>query len=629
MALLRLNSVSISFGDKPVLDQIDLAIAPLERIALVGRNGAGKSTLLKIIANEVNADNGEIIRSQGLTVARLEQEVPVSLKGDIYSIVAGGLGKAGELLSKYKEISESPNAVDLLDELGHLQTQIDALDAWGLGQKVSETLSRMNLNPETDINTLSGGMTRRVLLAKALVSSPDILLLDEPTNHLDVPAIEWLEEYLLNSRTCLIFITHDRSFLRKLATRIIELDRGFLSDWPGNYTAYLEGKQAALEVEETQNALKDKKLAQEETWIRQGIKARRTRNEGRVRALKQLRREHAARRKQAGTAKMHAQAADKSGKVIVEAKGVNYNIDGTPLIKNFATTILRGDKVGVIGPNGAGKSTLLRLLLGDLKVDSGEITLGTNLEIAYFDQLRNALNPELTALENVGGGSDTVIVNGQPRHIISYMQDFLFAPERARAPIHALSGGERNRLLLAKLFVKPSNLLILDEPTNDLDVETLELLEEILTGYKGTVLIVSHDREFLDNIVTDSLVFEGNAQVKNYIGGYSDWLTQRPEPAPEKTSKKDQSKPTPVTKKSTPTKKLSFKEQHELEKLPKQIEALEIKQKTLHDEMAASDFYQKSPSDVNQTTDELAAVDAQLETSFERWEYLEDLANTE
>lgn len=629
MALLRLNSVSISFGDKPVLDQIDLAIAPLERIALVGRNGAGKSTLLKIIANEINSDNGEIIRSQGLTVARLEQEVPATLSGDIYSTVAAGLGKAGKLLSRYKQISESPDAAEMLDELGHLQTEIDALDGWGLGQKVSETLSRMNLNPETDINTLSGGMTRRVLLAKALVSSPDILLLDEPTNHLDVPAIEWLEEYLLNSRTCLIFITHDRSFLRKLATRIIELDRGYLSDWPGNYTAYLEGKQAALEVEETQNALKDKKLAQEETWIRQGIKARRTRNEGRVRALKQLRREHAERRKQAGTAKMQAQSADKSGKVIVEAKGVNYSIDATPLIKNFNTTILRGDKVGVIGPNGAGKSTLLRLLLGDLKADSGEIKLGTNLEIAYFDQLRNALNQELTALENVGGGSDHVTVNGQPRHIISYMQDFLFAPERARAPIHALSGGERNRLLLAKLFVKPSNLLILDEPTNDLDVETLELLEEILTGYKGTVLIVSHDREFLDNIVTDSLVFEGNAQVKSYVGGYSDWLTQRPVHAVDKPLKKNANKTTPTIKKAKPAKKLSFKEQHELDHLPKQIEVLETKQKALHAEMSSSEFYQKSPVEVSKTTDELTSVSAQLETCFERWEYLEDLSTAE
>ncbi len=626
MALLRLNSVSISFGDKPVLDQIDLAIAPLERIALVGRNGAGKSTLLKIIANEINADSGEIIRNQGLTVSRLEQEVPASLSGNIYATVAAGLGRAGELLSKYKEISESANASDMLDELGHLQTQIDAIDAWGLGQRVSETLSRMDLKPETDIQTLSGGMTRRVLLAKALVSAPDILLLDEPTNHLDVPAIEWLEEYLLASRTCLIFITHDRSFLRKLATRIIELDRGYLSDWPGNYTAYLEGKQAALEVEETQNALKDKKLAQEETWIRQGIKARRTRNEGRVRALKQLRREHAERRKQSGTAKMQAQGAEKSGKVIVEATGVNYSINGTPLIKNFETTIIRGDKVGVIGPNGVGKSTLLRLLLGDLTKDSGEIKLGTNLEIAYFDQLRNTLNQNLTALENVGGGSDTVIVNGQPRHIISYMQDFLFAPERARAPIHALSGGERNRLLLAKLFVKPSNLLILDEPTNDLDVETLELLEEILTAYKGTVLIVSHDREFLDNIVTDSLVFEGNARVKSYIGGYSDWLTQRPTPVTVKTTKKPETKPV-AAKYAKPVKKLSFKEQHELEKLPKQIEELETKQKTLHAEMSSPEFYHKSQSIVSEITAELANVDAELENRFERWAYLEDLSN--
>ncbi len=628
MALLRLNSLSISFGDKPVLDKIDFAVAAEERIALVGRNGMGKSTMLKIIAGEVTADSGEIVRTQGLKITRLEQEVPDSLDGDIYSVVASGLGEAGTWLAEYQEIAASADAAERLHEMEKLQTRIDAEDAWPLAQKISETLSRMKLDPATQVGTLSGGMKRRVLLARALVSDPDILLLDEPTNHLDVPAIEWLESYLPGTRASLIFITHDRSFLRKIANRIIELDRGNLSDWPGDYDAYLRGKEAALAAEETSNALQDKKLAQEETWIRQGIKARRTRNEGRVRALKKLRREHADRRKKMGNARMEAQLATPSGKTIVEVENLNYSIGGKTIVRDFSTTILRGDKIGLIGPNGIGKSTLIRLMLGTLEAESGKLELGTNLKIAYFDQLRGALDPEKTALENVAGGSDTVMVNDKPKHIISYMQDFLFAPERSRAPIHALSGGERNRLMLAKLFARPSNLLILDEPTNDLDVETLELLEEILTDYKGTVLLVSHDREFLDNIVTDSFVFEGKGTISQWVGGYSDWLSQRPSPSQEGPGKKTISTPALKPAAKTSPKKLSYKDQRELDQLPKDIESLEARQNELLELMAAADFYKKSTSDMDTVKNELKEVEDKLENSFVRWEALEEMQNS-
>ena len=623
MALLRLNSVSISFGDKPLLDQADLALHPLERVALLGRNGTGKSTLLKIIDGRINADSGEITRTQGLQVARLEQEVPDTLDGSIYSVVAGGLAETGDLLSQYQSMSQDTANFDA-DKLAQLQARIDAADAWQLAQKVSEILSRMQLDPQQSVAELSGGMKRRVLLARALIVEPDILLLDEPTNHLDVPAIEWLEQHLLNLRCCVVFITHDRSFLRKLATRIIELDRGKLTDWPGNYEKYLTGKQAALEAEAQANALQDKKLAQEETWIRQGIKARRTRNEGRVRALKQLRREHAARRQQMGQVKMQLQQGQSSGKLVVEATDVNYAVGGTPLIRNFSCTLLRGDKVGIIGPNGVGKSTLIRLLLGQLQPDSGSIELGTNLDVAYFDQLRSALNPRLSALENVAGGSDQLTINGKPRHAISYMQDFLFAPERARAPIHALSGGERNRLLLAKIFVQPANLLVLDEPTNDLDVETLELLEELLSQYQGSLLLVSHDREFLDNIVTDSLVFEGQARVKAYVGGYSDWLAQKP-PSEPSSSAKQTTKAAKSERKVKPKTKLSYKDQRELDLLPKKIEELETEQAQLHEQMGDADFYQQSADAISAAQQRLEHLEAELTNSYERWEQLEAL----
>ncbi|MDO6460677.1 ATP-binding cassette domain-containing protein [Granulosicoccaceae sp. 1_MG-2023] len=631
MALLRLTSLSIAYGDKPVLDQIDLAINPLERIALVGRNGAGKSTLMKILAGEVQADSGEVIRNQGLTVARLEQDVPRELDGDIYSVVCAGFGEPGRLLAEYE--AQTRCAEPDMAVLEKLQAQIDAADAWQLGQKVTETLSRMQLDPQATVSRLSGGLKRRVLLARALVTDPDILLLDEPTNHLDVPAIDWLEEYLRNARLALVFITHDRAFLRRLATRIIELDRGHLTDWPGDYETYLRGKAALLEAEATRNALEDKKLAQEEAWIRQGIKARRTRNEGRVRALKQLRREHAERRKQTGRASMQVQEGNLSGKIVIEAEKVNYSIGDKPLIRDFSATILRGDKVGIIGPNGAGKSTLIRLLLGDLTPDSGKITRGTGLEIAYFDQLRATLNPDQTALENVAGGSDTVTVNGKSRHVISYMQDFLFAPERARAPIHALSGGERNRLLLARLFARPANLLVLDEPTNDLDVETLELLEEIITEYSGTVLLVSHDREFLDNIVTDSLVFEGKGRVLPYVGGYSDWLRQRPaglqDDETSSTGKAGTAAPeTPAKTSAAPAakttkKKLSYKDQRELEAIPEKMDALETRQAELEALIADPAFFQKPHEETTATTEELARINEEMEALFARWEELE------
>ncbi len=628
MVLLRLNAISVSFGAKPLLEGADLALNTRERVAIVGRNGSGKSTLLKIMNGEIKADSGELVRSHGIKVSRLPQEVPEQLRGDVYSLVAGGFGESGDLLKKYRLVSESENISGRMAELEQLQARIDAVDGWQIDQKIAATLSRVGLEPAMRLEDLSGGLKRRALLARALVTDPDILLLDEPTNHLDVQSIEWLEEYLLSLSASLVFITHDRSFLRRLATRIVELDRSVLSDWPGDYDAYLRGKQASLESEQTHFALQDKKLAQEEAWIRQGIKARRTRNEGRARALQRLRREHAERRKQPDKVRMQAQEAKGSGKIVLEAENVSVELADKAVIRNLNCTVLRGDKVGIIGPNGAGKSTLLRVLLGELPPSSGTIRMGTGVKLAYYDQLRATLNPELTALENVNGGSDKVCVNGRDRHIISYMQDFLFTPDRARAPIHALSGGERNRLLLARIFVKPSNLLVLDEPSNDLDIETLELLEEILSDYKGTILLISHDREFLDNIVTDSLVFEGEGQVNAYVGGYSDYLNQKPAPpnllATDKKTGKTHSGKTGRVKNST---KLSYKDQRELELLPKKIEELEERQSRVHELMSRQDFYKKSPAEMLSAKKLLQELDTELESCFHRWEELEARKN--
>ena len=633
MALLRLQSLNISFGDKPVLNSVDLRVNEHERIALVGRNGTGKSTLLKIVGGTIKPDAGEIIARQGLRIAYLQQDVPAEFDGSIYSVVAGGLSDAGQLLSDYQTESELlANGTGSLDKLSRLQSQLDACDGWALGQKVSETLSRMSLDPDIAFNTLSGGLKRRVLLARALLTEPDILLLDEPTNHLDITAIEWLEEHLMSLRCTLIFITHDRSFLRRLATRIIELDRGELTDWPGNFATYLTGKEAQLATEAKQNALFDKKLAQEEVWIRQGIKARRTRNEGRVRALKKLREERRQRIEVVGKAKLDINKANASGKIVIEAENVSFSFGDTPIIQRFNATIQRGDKVGVIGPNGVGKSTLIRLLLGQLTPDSGTIKTGTNLEVAYFDQLRGALNPALSAMENVGEGRDSVEINGQTKHIISYMQDLLFAPDRARAPITALSGGETNRLMLAKLFLKPSNMLVLDEPTNDLDVETLELLESLVTDYAGTTIIISHDREFIDNTVTGTLVFEGNCAVREYVGGYSDWLAQRPAVVDTQKNKTDtQNKtsqkqgvrePTHKTPDTPKVKKLSYKDQRDLEQLPEKIERMENKIDEIQTLMSQPDFY-RSNNDTESIISESGRLQSELEALYKRWEELE------
>ncbi|HFD87163.1 MAG TPA: ATP-binding cassette domain-containing protein [Gammaproteobacteria bacterium] len=621
MALLRLQNIHLSFGLPPLLDGVEFSLERGERVALVGRNGEGKSTLMKIISGEVKPDDGEIYLQQGARIARLEQEVPRDIDGTVYDVVADGLGNLGSVIAQYHHITQDFDKPGAMDEMARLQQKIEEVDGWSMEQRIGTTISRLQLPADAEVATLSGGLKRRVLLARALVSDPDILLLDEPSNHLDVESIEWLESFLLSSGLTLIFVTHDRSFLRKLATRIVEIDRGKLSSWPGSYEAYLKGKAEALHAEEKQQAEFDKKLAREEVWIRQGIKARRTRNEGRVRALEQMRRERAQRREKIGKANIQANVKENSGKIVIEADHIAYAYENKPVIRDFSTTILRGDKIGIIGPNGAGKSTLLNLLLGKLQPQSGKIKIGTNLEIAYFDQLRETLNTEQTAQENVAGGSDQIIINGNPRHVISYLQDFLFSPERARAPITKLSGGEKNRLLLAKLFSQPANMLVLDEPTNDLDVETLELLEELLVDFSGTVLLVSHDREFLDNVVTSTFVFEGDGVVNEYIGGYQDWLRQRPESEAQQgeTGKKKEKESKP----RAPAKKLSYRDQRELDSLPKTIESLEARQEALHAQLGDPDFYKQEQDKVAAVTSEQEKVEKELEAAYQRWEELE------
>ena len=633
MALLTLQSLSISFGDKPILSDLNCTIERNERIALVGRNGTGKSTLLKILNGTITADGGEIIARQGISVAYLQQDVPSDLEGTIYSVVAKGLPEVGELLAEFQSESDALAAgTGSGDKLARIQSRIDACDGWLLAQRVAETLSRMELDPEQEFSQLSGGMKRRVLLARALMTDPAILLLDEPTNHLDISAIEWLEEHLLGLRCTLVFVTHDRSFLRRLATRIIELDRGTLTSWPGNYEKYLTGKVELLETEAKQNALFDKKLAQEEVWIRQGIKARRTRNEGRVRALKKLREERRQRVNVSGTVNMQVNKAGASGKIVVEVEGLTFGYPDLPLVNNFTTSIMRGDKIGVIGPNGVGKSTLIRLLLGQLQPQSGNVKVGTNLQVAYFDQLRGALNEKLSAMDNVSDGQDTITVNGEQRHIISYMQDFLFAPARARAPITALSGGETNRLMLAKLFLKPSNFLVLDEPTNDLDVETLELLESLLAEYHGTFIVISHDREFIDNTVTSTIVFERPGVIREYVGGYTDWLKQRQhefsakKSATSNSNKKIADSGTAKTKNQGKAVKLSYKDQRELDQLPDTIDSLESRIAEVESLMSQADFY-NGERDTETVISEAAELQKTLEVAYARWDELEQLKN--
>lgn len=632
MATITLKDIALSFGGLPLLNGIDLQIEPGERVCLVGRNGEGKSSLMKILTGEIEPDRGEITRQKGLRVARLTQEVPADLDGTVYEVVAAGLGEMFALLARYHAVShllQTDHSEAVLAELEDAQHALDAADGWQAQQRVDTVLSRLQLPTDQKFSTLSGGLKRRVLLARALVSEPDLLLLDEPTNHLDIEAINWLEEFLLDFSATLLFVTHDRMLLQKIATRIVELDRGRLTSWPGNFATYLQRKQDALEAEASQSHKFDKKLAQEETWIRQGIKARRTRNEGRVRALIDLRKERSERRTQTGKARIQMQDAERSGKLVASVKDVSFYYDGVPIIKNLTATIMRGDKVGIIGPNGVGKSTLLKLLLGQLQPTEGTITLGTRIESCYFDQNREQLDPEKTVADNVTDGGDTVTVNGQPRHIISYLQDFLFAPDRTRSPVRVLSGGEKNRLLLAKLFTQPFNVLVMDEPTNDLDVETLELLEELLLEYQGTLLLVSHDRAFLNNVVTSTLVFEGGGRVEEYAGGYDDWLLQRPQVQPSTPAAKSEK----ISKKEPPKKsahrKLSYKEERELEALPKRLEELEKEKEELHWQLADPTLYQKDSATIPRAKKRLEELEQELKTTFDRWESLETVKSGE
>ncbi|WP_024890542.1 ATP-binding cassette domain-containing protein [Luteimonas huabeiensis] len=623
MPLIVLNAVDVGVGGPPLLERAELAIEAGERIALIGRNGAGKSTLLRVLAGELDPDDGAIRRQDGLRVSRLEQEVPAGAAGSVFDVVADGLGAQGALLAEYHRLAHA-SPVDT-DALAAVQARIEREGAWETERRVGETLERLGLDGEAAFAALSGGLKRRVLLARALVSAPDLLLLDEPTNHLDIAAIDWLEGFLREWRGALVFVTHDRRFLRALATRIVEIDRGQVTSWPGDWENYLRRREERLNAQAQEQARFDKLLAQEEAWIRQGIKARRTRDEGRVRRLKAMRSERAARREQTGNVRMQAAQSGASGRKVIEARDVSFAFaDGRPLVRDFSTTVMRGDRIGLVGPNGSGKTTLLRLLLGELAPQAGTVRLGTQLEVAYFDQYRATLREDWNALENVAEGREFVEIGGARKHAIGYLQDFLFTPERARAPIARLSGGERNRLLLAKLFAQPSNLLVMDEPTNDLDVETLELLEELLGDYAGTLLLVSHDRDFLDNVVTSTLVMEGDGRVGEYVGGYSDWLRQRPEPAaaPPRAARAT-SAAEPVPAPATQRRKLSYKDARELEALPARIEALEAAIAASTEAMHAPGFFQQGAEAIARHNAELAAAQAELDAAYRRWEALE------
>ena len=623
MPLVTLQDVFLSYGQPPLIDHLDLVIEPNERVCLIGRNGAGKSTLMKIIAGQVIPDEGSIKRASGVKVAQLEQSVPHDTSGSVFDVVAQGMGAEGELVKKFHHLIQqlnvdpSPKVMNAYEEC---QAELDRVNGWDINQRVESIITKMELDPDVDIASLSGGYKRRVLLARALVCDPDLLLLDEPTNHLDIEAIQWVEQFLLKWEGSLLFISHDRRFMDNLANRFIEIDRGKLQDYNCDYSTYLVRKEENQEIEDRQNALFDKRLSQEEVWIRQGIKARRTRNEGRVRALESMRRERADRRNQLGTARMDIQQAEKSGKIVAEAADISFAFDdGKNVVKSFSTLIQRGDKVGFIGRNGVGKTTLIKLLLGELTPQQGSIKTGTNLNIAYFDQYRSALDEEKTVQDNVSGGRDMLEIGGKSRHVISYLQDFLFAPERCRQPVKVLSGGERNRLLLAKLFTQPSNVLVLDEPTNDLDIDTLDLLEELLIDYKGTVILVSHDRAFLNNVVTSTLVFDGSGTIEQYIGGYDYWLRQR-----ETEQKVKVATPKVQVKSTAASNKLSYKDQRELDGLPAQIEQLEIQISATSELISAPGFYQGDRSTTQAIENQLASAQKQLAEFYARWELLEN-----
>lgn len=633
MTLLKFTDVSLAFGTTPLLDQVSWQIEKGERVCIIGRNGTGKSSMLKLVKGEQMPDDGAIWRAPALKIGELPQELPVADERTVYDVVAEGLAEVGELLSRYHHLSLHIQGEDDLTQLARVQQALEARDGWRLQQLVETTLTRLQLPADKTLSELSGGWRRRVLLAQALVAEPDLLLLDEPTNHLDIGAIAWLEEALAGFPGAVLFITHDRAFLQAVANRILELDRGHLIDWKGDYASFLVHKEQQLAAEEAANALFDKRLAQEEVWIRQGIKARRTRNEGRVRALKAMRNERAERRERTGKASFQMETAEKSGKQVIVAEKVGFaHPGGEPLVRDFSLVLQRGDRIGLLGANGTGKTTLLKLLLGDLQPTSGSIKEGTRLEVAYFDQLRHQLEPEKTVIDNIAEGREFITINGQNRHVLSYLGDFLFSPQRARTPVKALSGGERARLLLAKLFSKPANLLVLDEPTNDLDVETLELLEEVLLSFDGTVLMVSHDREFLDNVVTSTLVFEGEGRVREFVGGYQDWLRQGGSPrllgvGEEKAAKSEPAPQAAAAVAAAPEaakKKLSYKLQRELEAIPGQIDALEAELAGVQAEISAPSFYQRPAEETRVVLERLDSLQAELDRLIERWAELEE-----
>ena len=638
MPLLTLKDVSLAYGDLSLLEKVNFNISPGERICLVGRNGTGKSTLFRVISDIVQPDEGDVWRQDTLKISYLEQEVPADTSQTIYEVVSAGLGHIGQILIEYHNLAQAMDqatdqAIDhtidtSIKKLAELQQKIEVLDGWNLNQKIETVLSRLSLPEDKPIADCSGGIRRRTMLAQALVSEPDLLLLDEPTNHMDIKAINWLEEFLLAYQGALIFITHDRTFLKHLATRIVELDRGNFVSFKGDFDYYLKKKDELLREEIRENAKFDKKLAEEEVWIRQGIKARRTRNEGRVRALEELRKERGRRQEVKGTVKLAIDDSDVSGKRVADLAHVNFSYDKEILIQDFSTTILRGDRIGIIGPNGSGKSTLLKLILGELKPDSGNITMGTRLDCVYFDQQRQQLDLEKTVRENISDGKEIISVKGRSRHVISYLKDFLFPPEQIDSPVKTLSGGERNRLMLANLFTKPANMMVLDEPTNDLDVDTLELLEELLAEYEGTLLLVSHDRTFLDNVVTSTLVFEEDGKVEEYVGGYEDWIRQRKPNKSSTLSGKSSSKKIKISKQennknnSSEKKKLGFNEKRELASLPDNIETMENQQQALEQRIDQSNFYQQEKDVISETMNTLKQLQGELKESYERWEYL-------
>ncbi len=628
MAIIGMRDMCWGFGGAPLLENITLQIEKGERVCLIGRNGVGKSTMLKLFSAELIPDSGTVWRQQGITVAALKQDVPSGFNGTIFEVVAAGLGETGKALAEHHRItrySEADITTEQAKKREELQHLLDSGGGWALLNQIENVLSRTRLNPEDMFTGLSAGMKRRALFARALVRNPDILLLDEPTNHLDIDTIIWMEAFILRYVKTLLFVTHDRAFLKNIAGRIMDLDRGRLVSYDCNYATFLKRRQAASDAEEKQNSVFDKKLSQEEAWIRKGIKARRTRDEGRVRSLQKMRAAYRARRGKIGDVRLQAQEAERTGKLVIEAKAVSFSYRQSPIVRDLSTVIMRGDKVGIIGPNGVGKTTLLRILLKEISPQAGNVRHGTHLQVAYFDQLRAQLDEQKTVSENIADGNDFIIFNGQKRHVISHLQDFLFSPDRCRTPVYVLSGGERNRLMLAKLFARPANVLVLDEPTNDLDAETLELLEELLLNYQGTLLLVSHDRAFLNNVVTSTIVFEGNGRVIEYAGGYDDWLIQRPKakeaPSPQKSDRKK------IRQKPMPQKqaKLGYMQKRELNDLPLKIDTLESRQKELYQAMSDPLFFKNDKAEIAQVKAHLNRVENEIETAYLRWQELENV----